>query len=265
MTNPAPTDDVRPAIRAAAVPSIAVLAVDDRTRVERIDRGDHRLLRKCYSFAGLLSLRTFLRRSRAEREFCNLRLLSAADVPCVQAVRWTEQRSRGCVKVCEVVTEFADGSVDLRSALRNTSGRTERRRLSRELGGLMAAVHRADYRSSTASLRNVLRCRDGSLVLCDQPYAARLWGPVASWARGLDLFDTFFSPGRCADWSNSERWLGLQSYHGGDVDAARTTWRRMSRRPRYWFRLARQLSRLAVFHRPSSHRPSRRPKNQPHP
>ena len=264
-TNSAPTIDPNNVANVVSTVDAGIrvddrnLIVDGRTRLERIEHGRGWLLCKSYSFVGVLSLRTIWRRSRAEREFCNLQALAFAGVPCVQAVRWTEQRARGCVRACAVVTEFVDGADDLRSVLRHLPESTERRRLAGELGALVRTLHGAGFRSSTASLRNVLRLRDGSLALCDQPYASRLWGPIATWARGLDLFDTLFSPSRCNDWTRGERLRGLRRYHGGDAVAARATWRRMSRRSNLWFRVARQLSRLAVFRRPTRPVPHSRP------
>lgn len=227
--------------------AVVVLASDPWTRVERIDRPDRSLLRKSYSFGGLLSLRTLWRRSRAEREYRNLQALDEAGVPCVHALRWTESRTHGCVRRCEVLTEFVDGAADLRTALRVGATPARRRLLACNLGALLRELHLAGFASSTASLRNVLVLPDGQLVFCDQPYASRLRGPVADWGRALDLYDTFFSAARCADWTRCERWRGLLAYAGGDSATARDIWRRLRHRSRLWSRLARQLSRLPVF------------------
>jgi len=236
----------------AAASSVRLLASDASTRVELLETDDARLVRKSSWFRGLVGLRTLWRQSRAEREFRCLRDLEQHGVPCVHAVSWRDWRSGGRVQQCELVTECAEDAVDLRALLRAGTQPAARRELAVDLGALLRVLHAAGFRSTTASPRNVLRRGDGALVYCDQPYAARLRWPFAAWGRGLDLFDTFFSSARRREWSATERLRGLLAYVGGDRALARQLWRRMSRRPRVWYRLARQFCRLAAFRKPST-------------
>mgnify|MGYP002623475989 CR=1 FL=1 len=232
-----------------SAPASAAPETPETTRIERVDASTPEL-RKTYVTRPALRWRTFLRRSRAEREFQNLAALRDAGVSCVRPLRWSELREGGCVLRSTLVTALERGARDLREVLRDDPGPGVRRRCAGRLGALLRDVHTAGFCSTTASPRNVLVLADGRVVLCDQPYASRV---RASWCaapvRQLDVYDAFFSPNRLREWSRTERWVGVLAYTAGDRGAARRLWRKISGRPGWWFHVVRQLCRLSGVRR----------------
>ncbi len=111
--------------------------------------------RKTYSNAWLTAVRSMLRRSRARREFQNLRAMAAAGVPCVHAVSVTERRRLGCVVSSTIQIEHLEGGQDLARCLHSAPHR-ERLAFAEALGRLLARMHAAGYRSTTLSPRNVM-------------------------------------------------------------------------------------------------------------
>lgn len=212
---------------------------DSHSRVEQIDTGDERLVLKTFRPGHLARWRTFLCRSRGEREFVNLQRLWAARVPCVKPVAWDEQRRFGCVILTEVSTRYLEGAGNLRSSLkalpRGEDGSTlARRRLAARYGALIRHLHDAGFVSTTLQPRNILvRGRDGEMILCDQPRLIRLRrSAIGSHAADLDLYDIAFSPARCQDFSRTERLRVVRTYCADDRSAAGRIWRRLSGRSR---------------------------------
>ncbi|MCA8953960.1 MAG: hypothetical protein KDE27_30905 [Planctomycetes bacterium] len=208
---------------------------------------ERKLLRKTYTSRPLLGWRTLLRRSRADREFRNLDSLRAIEVPCVEVVDWRETRAFGCVASCSLDSVYLPNSGDLQSVLRRASDPAERRELATALGRLLHHMHDRGVCSTTMSLRNVLVHDGARLAICDQPFALFLrTGRLSRRLAQVDLFDTFFSPQRCREWSRGERWRGLLAYCGDDRDTARRLWRILHRRFRWTLRFDRNLARLLM-------------------
>lgn len=221
-----------------------VLKDEPGARVERIATPSRIVVRKTYLARPSLLWRSLGQRSRARREFENLRGLEDAGVSCVRPLAWTEQRSFGCVPTCVLLTEFRPSAPDLRHVLRNGCGLAERRALAEAYGRLVRTVHRAGYISTTLTPRNVLVESERSLVLCDQPAAIRFGDDVGlRWLAGVDIYDALFSPSRRAEWSRTDRFRGLLAYTGGDRRAAERLWRRLERRRPTWNRLLRGFAR----------------------
>lgn len=229
----------------SAMPDLDRLAAAGRTTLKS-DRGatvellgapGHAVVRKTYHNRGSRWLQSFGRRSRAHREFDNLRAVAAAGVPCVDALAWSERRRWGCVDESVLVTRFRPDCRTLKRALRELppqSAFAARRRLIAATAQLVAALHRAGIAWLTAMPRNVLVVGDpavAQVVVCDVPSAFRLGRSVHGRALATcDLFDAAFSPSRRADFSATERLRWLRAYHAGDRDAVRRAWSTLDRR-----------------------------------
>src|SRR5439155_15357974 len=101
----------------AAVPAALPLPLDDlaaqrrlvlkderSARVEVLGLGAGAVVRKVYRNRGLRLLQTFLRRSRAEREFENLRAATARGLPCTPPLGWCARCRAGFVLDSTLVT-----------------------------------------------------------------------------------------------------------------------------------------------------------------
>lgn len=210
--------DPVPAARAAAV----VIKDELAARVERLGSGDDAVVQKTYRNRGLRLLQTFLRRARAEREYCNLALVAARGLPCAEPVGCSAERRFGFVRSSTLVTRFVADARPLKEALAEAPP-AGRRVLARALGELLGALHTAGVLWCTPMPRNVLvqgppaRPR---LLLCDLPAAIDFGAAVPRrWAL-LDLFDAFASPSRRREWSRTERLRGLFAWARGDRRAA---------------------------------------------
>lgn len=213
------------------------LKQDRATTVEQLGRGADAVVRKTYHNRGHRWLQSFGRRSRARREFDNLRLVAAAGVPCTEALGWSERRRFGCVDDSTLVTRLLPHSRPLKQVLAELPrDRTfaVRRRLCAAVARLVATLHRAGVSWCTAMPRNVLVQGDpaaAQLAVCDVPAAFAIGRSLHGTRLGqIDLFDAVFSPSRRRDWSATERLRWLVAYHDGDRGAARQTWRRLDRR-----------------------------------
>lgn len=220
---------------------------DERAaRVEVLGDGDERVVRKTYRNTGLRLVQTWLRRSRAEREFANLRVIADRGLPCTLPVACAADRRLGLVLSSMLATRYLPSSRTLKAVLADSStGAGARRALARALGTLLADLHAVGLLWGTAMPRNVLVLGDpgsGSLAVCDVPAAIRCKGAVPAHLALLDLFDAFASPSRRLEWSRTERLRALLAYHRGDGAAAHATWGRLARRTPFVHRLRKNLS-----------------------
>lgn len=229
--------------------SRAVLKAEPAALVELLGAGADAVVRKTYRNRGLRLLQTFARRSRAEREFANLRALAAAGVPCVAAVQWSARRRLGFVAESALVTRFLPQSRTLKEVLVADAAAGDfvaRRRLAAALGRLFAVLHRAGLVWCTPMPRNVLvrgPAADARLSVCDVPFALACPAPVHGEPPALlDLYDAAFSPSRRRNWSSPERWRCVLAYAGGDRELARSLWRRLARRTMVGHRIRRNLA-----------------------
>jgi hypothetical protein len=221
------------------------------TRVEILDRDNGRIVRKTYRSRPFLLWRTFLMSSRAAREYRNLAAISAAGVPCVRPVSWSETRIGGCVPESAICTEFVDRAPSLKDVLacldpHRPEDVSNRRRLCEWIGRLVRELHAAGFVSCRITPRNFLVQHDASgprrLLLCDQPAAVQLNGSAIDRRSALvDLYDMAFSRARVETFSAPERLRMLLAYANGDLARARTVWRRLARRPRWWNRSLRGI------------------------
>jgi tRNA A-37 threonylcarbamoyl transferase component Bud32 len=223
---------------------------DSCSRVQQIDAGQQRLVLKTFRPGQLAKWRTFLCRSRGEREFVNLQRLREAQVPCVRPVAWDAKRRFGCVIQTEITTVFVEGGGDLRAALRalprgEAASASLRRRLAARYGTLIRHLHDAGFVSTTLQPRNVLvGLAHGEMRLCDQPsLIRRRRSTVGSRAADLDLYDVAFSPARCRDFSPVERLRLVLAYSADNRVLARRIWRRLARRSRRRQHFLKELAR----------------------
>lgn len=216
-------------------------------RVEVLGQGSRAVVRKTYRNVGLRRLQSFLRRSRAAREFDNLLAVQRAGVPCTPPVTWSERRRCGFVSSSTVVTLLVPGAEPLKAVLatrRAGVAGSPRRALAAALGELLARLHREGVLWCTPMPRNVLVAGSPTaarLVLCDAPAALCFGGPVPAAAALLDLFDAVASPSRRRELSRTERLRCLCAYCAGDRAAAGRLWRRLARRSRTGHRLRKNL------------------------
>lgn len=223
-----------------------VLKDEPSARVELLGAGDERVVRKTYRNAGLRLVQTWLRTSRAEREFANLRAVERRGLPCTPALACSAVRRLGLVLASTIATRYLPDSRTLKSLLADAStGPAARRTLARALGELLRRLHDAGLLWCTAMPRNVLvlgPAAAGRLAICDVPAVVACRSAVSPGLALLDLFDAFASPSRRLEWSATERLRALLSYHRGDRPAARATWRRLARRGPTEHRLRKNLS-----------------------
>lgn len=213
------------------------LKAERDTTVEVLGVGADAVVQKTYRNRGRRWLQSFGRRSRARREFDNLRLVAAAGVPCTAALAWSERRRRGCVDESTLVTSLVADSRPLKQVLADLPPAQHfatRRRLIAAMAGMVALLHRRGFLWGTAMPRNVLVVGSpalAQLAVCDVPAGIPIGrvlhgGPLAL----FDLFDGAFSPSRRRDFSAAERLRWLCAYAAGDRQAARRLWRALDRR-----------------------------------
>ncbi|MBL8728342.1 MAG: hypothetical protein JNM25_07930 [Planctomycetes bacterium] len=215
----------------------ATLKVEPQTTIERLGSGDDAVVCKTYHNRGRRWLQSFGRRSRARREFDNLRAGASTGAPCSQALAWSERRRWGCVDESVLVTRWVAASRPLKQVLADLPPAPHfatRRRLIAAMARLVATLHRGRFLWGTAMPRNVLVVGDpdlARLVVCDVPAGIRLHVPLHGGRLALfDLFDGAFSPSRRADFAATERLRWLCAYTDGDRAAARRLWRTLDRR-----------------------------------
>ena len=238
-----------------------VVKEDRRARVELVAAG--RVLRKTYYVRNPKLLRSFLRRSRAQREYENLAELERAGIRCVPLLAWSERRVLGCAWSSCLETERVP-SFDLQGLLLATVGNNgssatsesgPRRELAAAKGRLLRELHLAGFCSTTMSPRNVLVVAGRELVLCDQPHLVRKPASIhASSSALVDVFDAFFSKRRRREWTPRERWLGLLAYCDDNAELARGLWRRLRRRTRWHQRFSKAWVRSCGHLRGASRR-----------
>ena len=213
------------------------LKTEPAATIELLGTGADLVVRKTYHNHGVRWWQSFGRRSRAQREFDNLRATAAAGVPCTEALAWNEHRRLGCVDDSTLLTRYLAPSRSLKAALTELprDGRSPvRRRLAAATGRLVARLHRAGILWCSAMPRNVLVLGDAAaaeMAVCDVPAAVRVGRSLhGGRLADVDLFDAVFSPSRRRDWSATERLRWLVAYHDGDGAAVRRSWRRLPRR-----------------------------------
>jgi len=161
-----------------------------RSLVRRLEAGGVRYVVKRYDHPRGFLLRTFLRRSRAEREARGLCLLEEAlpDTP-TRAVAWAERRRGGLCRHGVVVTTELTDSHDLRPVKHWPAA--ERSRVAAAvvdaLPPRVAAIHDHGVFVRTLRGKNVLlQPATGRLALIDLPYAERV-GRLRPSQRRYDL------------------------------------------------------------------------------
>ncbi|MBM4063142.1 MAG: hypothetical protein FJ265_18905 [Planctomycetes bacterium] len=216
-----------------------VLKQEPATTVELLGVGDGAVVRKVYRNRGLCWLRSFLRNSRARREYDNLGAVARAGVRCTPPLAWSERRTCGCVDESALVTRHLPDSRPLKQLLAEldrTASRPAavRAALAAAMGRLLASLHRGGFLWCSPMPRNVLVLGDparAELAVCDTPAGIRFGRPIhGGRLAAIDLFDAAFSPSRRADFSAAERWRWLLAYCAGDREAARRLWRTLARR-----------------------------------
>jgi len=227
-----------------------VLKQEEATTVESFGRGAEALVQKTYRNRGLRLVQTFWRRSRAAREFDNLRAIERLAVPCTGALWWSERRRLGFVTESVLATRLLEGSQTLKDVLAGLprTARMERRQLVEAMGRLVADLHRGGFLWCTPMPRNVLVLGDplaGRLAVCDTPAGADLGRSLHGTALAcIDVFAAAFSPSRRADFSAAERRRWLAAYCAGDPRLARSLWRRLAHRSVWRHDLGRALAML---------------------
>lgn len=236
----------------AAGPRVVLKDEPDAT-VEVFGAGDDAVAQKTYRNRGLRWWQSLGRRSRAQREHDHLAAIHAAGVPCLVPVRWSEQRRWGGVAASTLVTKFLPSSRSLKLWLRDlppASHHRVRKNLAAAMGRLLAALHGRGFLWSTPMPRNVLVVgdpADARLAVSDTPACIRFGRPLQHHRTAdVDLFLTTFSPSRRREWSAPERLRCVLAYTAGDRAAARTLWRRLSRRSTLRNVVERALA-MAVF------------------
>jgi tRNA A-37 threonylcarbamoyl transferase component Bud32 len=210
------------------------------------------LCHKAYAVPLLLRWRTWLRVSRARREFENLSELAAAGFAVTSPVAWCEDRRLGFVRTSTLSTRWLPDMVSLKAWLAAPSG--DRAALARALGRRLAALHRAGFASNTGSPRNWLLSRrawgehagESALVLCDQNHLTSFGrslhgGRIA----GVDLYSLVLGPSRARDMTRAFRFRLLLAYCDGDRAQARRLWGKIGGWSPLRFRLQRYLNILA--------------------
>lgn len=241
-----------------------VIKDEPAATVELLGVGAEAVVVKTYRNRGLRLVQTWLRRSRAQREFANLAAVAALGLPCTPPRQWSERRHLGLVLRSTLVTDHVAGTRSLKALLADIGrgGRSPvRAALATALGRLLAALHQGGVLWATPMPRNVLvptaELATGSfrLVLCDLPAAVHWNGPVPAAARLLDLFDAIASPSRQREWTRPERLRCLRAYCGGDPDRARRLWQTLARRRPFGQRLRKNLLmavRTYILRRPAA-------------
>lgn len=221
----------------AALPRRSVLKAEPATDVLVLIAPSGDVVLKVYRQPRWLRWRTWLMPSRAAREWRNLDRVRRAGVACVEALAWDEVRRRGCVRESGLVTRLVAGAPSLKEVLGTVCPPRARRSLARALGHLVRTLHETGFVGARMTPRNVLVTGDleaPRLVLLDLPAALAFGASIVATGRAdLDLWDAALSPGRSRHLSRPERLRVLLAYHADERAAARASWRRLARRPRW--------------------------------
>jgi hypothetical protein len=233
-------------LRALAAGARTVLKDEPATLVERLGDGAAAVVRKTYRNHGLRLLQTFFRRSRAEREFCNLAAVRAAGVPCLEPLAWSALRTGPFVPASVLITRFLADSRPLKDVLGELpfSAVRRRRQLLAAMGRALRELHAAGLLWCTAMPRNFLLLGDaaaGRVCLADLPAAVRFRQPLTDRLARLDLYDAAFSPSRRRELSRGESLGLLRAYCAGDRARARALASALWRRSPLWQRLHKNL------------------------
>lgn len=240
-----------------------LLKQEAATTVEVVGSGEDAIVRKTYHNQGVRLLQTFGRRSRAAREFANLRAIEQIGVPCTEALWWSERRRVGFVVESTLATRFLPGSRPLKDVLAGLGREAHRSRtaLATAMGVLVADLHRGGFLWCTPMPRNVLVLGDpeqARLAVCDTPAGADLGRSLHGTTLAcIDLFDAAFSPSRAADFSRVERLRWLRSYCAGDRAQMRSLWQKIAHRSVLHHDLRRGLAMLWHTYILSTLRPRR--------
>lgn len=171
--------------------SLPTLADGDASRVARARLSCGLIIIKRYRFASGLLLRTFLRRSLAEREARAMARVAEAlpDNP-VRVLAWAERRRFGLVSSAVIVTSELTDSCDLRE-LKRLEPEERGRQIEVVLEGLPARVaklHEGGVFARSLRGKNVLlQVETGAFALIDCPRAIRPAGGLAPRQRAYDL------------------------------------------------------------------------------
>lgn len=224
-------DDATPAVRERLarlveqddLEALPVIATTRKSCVARLEVGAERLVVKRYVEPGAFLLRTFLRASRARREFHALAAVGRAVENPVRPVAWAERRSLGFGPRSWLVTVELTESLSLRG-LRKLAG-AERERVVEVVQGTLAArvgaLHRAQVFARNLHAKNVLvQPATGAVAFIDLPAAAREAGLSRS-QRVHDLACLWKELRHSLDRAALDRFLaGYGAVLGAGVDAA---------------------------------------------
>jgi serine/threonine protein kinase len=212
------------------------LAQAPRSSVARLQWSSGPVVVKRYIDPGAFRLRTFARRSRAEREACALDLVgSVLPENPVRALAWAEQRRLGLVARSYLVTAELEESFDLRRIKtldppqRDDAIRVVQEQLSR----LLARLHAANVVARTLRGKNaLLQPASGRIALIDLPYA-RAVTRLGVRQRIRDLAILSLELRRFLDAEDWNRFLAAYRAEAGDLaarDADRICADRIARR-----------------------------------
>jgi hypothetical protein len=194
-----------------------------RTRIGRVRLDGRAFVVKMYELPLAHAARTFLRRSRARREFQALSQLVALLPRPVRPAAWAEQRTAGLAFRSIVATEEMEGAVDLKTLREDIQkGRrsaSERERLVRSLPALAAIVrrmHDAGFFAGSLYGKNVLwvATREGedAFSVIDLPFARQRSRPLPTRDRAYDL--ACLDKGALGFLARAERLRFLLAYRG---------------------------------------------------
>ena len=183
-----------------------------------------RAVSKIYRTPPALAWRTLGLVSRAKREFNTLSIAFERNVPVVQPLAWSDNRSFGCVRFNQLTMAYVPGEtlVEFMQRARQADGpdQDQADRVVVGVGELLASLHRAGIVWGTAVPRNVMVYRSGtgpfSVAAFDFPYASCL-GSDVSGSRFAHT-DLWWMAGGCAfDCQFDNRMLNLfySAYIGG--------------------------------------------------
>jgi tRNA A-37 threonylcarbamoyl transferase component Bud32 len=198
----------------------------------------HRVVRKTYRIPRHVRWRTLGVRSKARREFENLRRLRRAGIPTIRPLDWSESRIRGCVTDCALETELIDAE-SLESWLLGSHDPAIRRRVTEKYGRLLRRLHDLGFFCLSFYPRNVLLDANFDLHVFDQPRLLAFSRSLVGTERALvDLYDAAFTQGRRRSLSSEERHRLVRSYCAGDGALCEGISRRLRARRRLTQRAA---------------------------
>ncbi len=228
-----------------------ILKDEPGTRVEIRDEGGRCLVHKHHRTRRPMLWQSFLRRSRTDREFANLRAIAAAGIPCIEAIAWDERRWLGCVAECSLTTALIDDTRSLAHCLDDPDLPAQaRRQLAVRAGQLLRQLHDAGLIWLSCAPRNFLVRGDpgtADMYLLDPPYALRLQRSVfgSAWAI-VDLFPACFHAHRRRQLDAHDRRALLEAYCHGDREVTDQLWRRFDRLSPQRARLIKNLAKLVL-------------------